>query len=238
MLDFSSDTVVEPVVEPLAILACHPFFAGLDAEALAAVSRRAVVRVYEKDAFIYVERETVPGLYLVASGRVRVFKASETGREQDLFHASAGESINEASAFDGNPTMANAQATESSVVVLIRREEFTTLIREYPQIGAALVRVLAGRLREVGQLAGDLSLRDVTSRMAGLLLRLLGRGTIAQLPRRAELAAMIGTVREVATRALRQLEASGAIRLENRSVEVLDRALLEQLSGQRWPGVS
>jgi Crp-like helix-turn-helix protein len=103
--------------------------------------------------------------------------------------------------------MANAQATEPSVVLLIGREALASLIHEYPQIGLATSRVLAGRLRDMAQVAGDLSLRGVLPRMAGLLLRLAGTSSVASLPTRNELAAMVGTVREVATRSLRQLGA-------------------------------
>jgi CRP/FNR family transcriptional regulator len=225
-------------VNPLAVLARHPFFAALGTDALDAVVRRAVIRVYEKNALVYVEGEPAPGLYVIASGKVRVFKTSEDGREQDLFHASASESINEASAFDGAPTIANAQATESSVVLLIGREALAELMRQYPQISAAVVRVFGARLRELASLAGDLSLRDVVSRMARLLLRLAGPSATVKVPTRTELAAMVGTVREVATRTLRHLESRGVIRLERGSVVILDRARLEQFSGHRWPGVS
>jgi CRP/FNR family transcriptional regulator len=202
------------------------------------VSHRTVIRVYEKSSLVYLEGEPVPGLYVVASGQIRVFKMSADGREQDLFHASVSESINEASALDGKPTMANAQAVEPSVMLLIGREALAALIREYPQIGLEMSRVLAGRLRELAQLAGDLSLRGVVPRMAGLLLRLAGPGPVVNLPTRNELAAMVGTVREVATRSLRQLETSGAIRLEARSVVILDRSQLERHSGRRLPSVS
>lgn len=225
-------------VSPLGILARHPFFADLGADALDAVVRRAVIRMYERNALVYVEGESAPGLYVVAAGKVRVFKTSEDGREQDLFHASASESINEASAFDGGPTIANAQATEPSVLLLMGRDALADAMRQYPQIGAAVLRVFGARLRALASLAGDLSLRDVVSRMAGTLLRLAGQTEAVKVPTRTELAAMVGTVREVATRTLRQLESSGVIRLERGSVVIVDRARLEQLSGQRWPGLS
>jgi len=222
----------------LAVLARHPFFAGLGADALDALTRRAVIRLYEKNALVYVEGEPAPGLYVVASGKVRVFKTSEDGREQDLFQASTSESINEAAAFDAGPTIANAQATEPSVLLLVGREALADLMRQYPEIGAAVLRVFAARVRELASLAGDLSLRDVVSRLAGVLLRLAGPSAAVKVPTRTELAAMVGTVREVATRTLRHLESSGAIRLERGTVVILDRARLEQLSGHRWPGVS
>jgi CRP-like cAMP-binding protein len=120
---------------------------------------------------------------------------------------------------------------EPSVVLLIRREALFDLIREYPEIGVAVIGVLAARLREVSGLAGDLALRRLTGRVAGVVLRLAAMEPVATLPTRQELAAMVGTVREVATRALRHLEHMGFVRLEGRRVRILDRAGLRRLSG-------
>jgi CRP/FNR family transcriptional regulator, cyclic AMP receptor protein len=229
---------VKHEVNPARALARHAFFAALDADVLDAVVRRAVLRLYEKGALIYVEGETVPGIYIVVSGTVRLFRTSEDGREQDLFHVSASESLNDASAFDGKPTIATAQAIEPTMLVLISRDALAALMRDHHQIATAVIREMAGRLRDLARLAGDLSLRRVISRMAGVLLRLADIRAVAELPTRNELAAMVGTVREVATRTLRQLEAAGALRLEGRSVSILDRGQLERLSGERWPGTS
>jgi CRP/FNR family transcriptional regulator len=229
---------VKHEVNPALALARHAFFAALDAEVLDAVVRRAVLRLYEKGAFIYVEGETVPGIYIVVSGTVRLFRTSEDGREQDLFHASASESLNDASAFDGKPTIATAQAIGPTMLVLISRDALAALMQDHPQIASAVIREMAARLRDLARLAGDLSLRRVIARMAGILLRLAGTRPVAELPTRNELAAMAGTVREVATRTLRQLEAAGVLRLEGRSVSIVDREQLERLSGERWPGTS
>ena len=115
--------------------------------------------------------------------------------------------------------------------MLIRREALLDLIREYPEIGVAVIGVLAARLREVSGLAGDLALRRLTPRVAGVVLRLAELEPVAMLPTRHELAAMVGTVREVATRALRHLEDIGLVRLEGRRVRILDRAGLRRLAG-------
>jgi CRP-like cAMP-binding protein len=219
------------MVDALATLGRHPYFAVLPAHILKAIATRVVVRAYERGALVYMEGEPSHGLYLVASGGVRVFKAADDGKEQDLHHIGPGQSFSDAAAFDGNPTIANAQAMEPSVVLLIRREALLDLIREYPEIGVAVIVVLAARLREVSGLAGDLALRRLTPRVAGVILRLADMESVATLPTRQELAAMVGTVREVATRVLRHLEDTGLVRLEGRRVRILDRARLQRLSG-------
>ncbi len=224
------------MVDPLAVLGRHPYFAALPADIQKAIGGRAVVRAYEKGALVCLEGEPPPGLCLVASGRVRVFKASESGKEQDLYHVEAGQSFNDAPAFDGDPTFANAQATEPSVILLIRREALLELLAQYPEIGLAVVRLLARRLREVSSLAGDLALRHLVARVARLLLRLSEDRPVVTLPTRQKLAAMVGTVREVATRALKRLERRGMIRLEPAGrVAILDRAALHRLTRSPWP---
>ncbi len=219
-----------------AILVQHPYFVSLPSAVLKAVESRVVRRAYEKGSLVYLEGEPSHGLYLVGSGSVRVFKASDDGREQDLHRLGPGQSFSDAAAFDGGPTIANAQATESSVILFLSRDALVELLRAHPEIGIGVARVLASRLREVSSLAGDLSLRHVMARVAGVIGRLAGSGSAVTLPTRQELAAMAGTVREVATRALRELAKAGVIRLESRGrVTIVDRATLERFGGSALP---
>ncbi len=226
------------MIDPVEVLRHHPYFTDVSAAALEAVGRRTIVHRYERNTLLFVEGEPPPGLYLVAEGSVRLFKASPQGREQDLFHAQPGETFNNAAAFDGAPTFANAQVVEPAVLLLIPRAALQELVRQYPELGLAAARVLASRLREVAHLAGDLSLRQTLARLAGVLLRLSDGATTFTLPVHRELAATIGTVREVVTRGLRECEQRGVLALgPRRSVTILDRAALERLSGPSWPGV-
>lgn len=217
--------------EPIATLSRHPYFAVLPAHTLRAVATRTVMRAHEDGALIYMEGEQSHGLYLVASGSVRVFKASADGKEQDLHHIGPGQSFGDAAAFDGRSTIANAQAMEPSVVLFIRREALLELLRQYPDLAVAVIPVLAARLREVSGLAGDLALRRLSARVAGVLFRLAEVDSVATLPTRQGLASMVGSVREVATRALGHLQEAGLVRLEGRRVRILDRDRLQRLSG-------
>ena len=140
------------MTDPLAVLSRHPYFASLPARIVAAVRSRVVTRSYDKGSLIYAEGHQPQGLYLVASGSVRVFKSSEEGREQDLHHLAAGESFSDAAAFDGEPTIANAEPMERSVVLLVPRQALQELMMEYPEIGLSVTRVLATRVRELSAL--------------------------------------------------------------------------------------
>lgn len=220
----------------LQVLRQHPYFAALRPKTLKAVGQRAIALRYPKGALVFLEGEPPRGLYVVASGSVRIFKSSEDGKEQVLHHIGAGQSFNDVAAFDGGPSPANAQVVEPSVVLLVPRDALLELMRGEPEIAVAVVRALAGRLRQMSSLVEALSLRHVVSRVAGALLRLADGGTVAVLPTRQELAAMAGTVREVATRALRQLAREGAVRLgPGRRATILDRRALQHLSGGAPP---
>ncbi|MBI4247569.1 MAG: Crp/Fnr family transcriptional regulator [Candidatus Rokubacteria bacterium] len=217
------------MVDPLVILGRHPYFASLPAKTLRTVGRHAVVRSYERSALIFMEGERPRGLYLVASGAVRIFKGSEEGKEQVLHHIAPGQSFNDVATFDGGPSPANAQAIGPTTLLLVPRDALLDLMRSYPEIAVAALQALSARLRQMSSLVEDLSLRHVVSRVAAVLLR--PPDTDATLPTRHELAAMVGTVREVATRALRHLERLGAIRLgPGRRVVIVDRHALQRLS--------
>jgi cAMP-binding proteins - catabolite gene activator and regulatory subunit of cAMP-dependent protein kinases len=216
--------------DSLAILGRHPYFAGLPPKILAAVRGRVITKRYKKGAVIYAEGEASPGLYLVESGTVRIYKGSPDGREQDLHRVGAGQSFNDAAALDGAATVATAEAREPAVVQLVPRDALRDLILRHPEIGLSVSHVLAERVRELSALVGELSLQHVVSRLAAFVLRSADARSVVVLPTRQDLAGQIGTVREVAARGLRHLEQLGCIRIESgRRAIVLDRRMLDRL---------
>lgn len=216
----------------LALLGNHPYFTGLPTDLIAEIRRHAVVRRYARGAMIFCEDEPPLGLYVLAAGSVRVYKASANGRELDLFHIAPGESFNDGPAFDGGPTFANAEATEPATVIVIRVDALWSVMRRTPAFAMTVVQGLATRLRGVSGLVAALALRDISSRIAALLLGLATQDGTIDLPTRRELATKVGTVREVVTRAIRDLERSGIVRLEDsKRVVILDRVRLRTLAG-------
>ena len=216
--------------DSLVILGRHPYFAGLPPKILAAIRGRVITKRYKKGTVIYAEGEASPGLYLVESGTVRIYKGSADGREQDLHRIGAGQSFNDAAALDGASTVATAEAREAAVVQLVPRDALRDLILRHPEIGLSVSHVLAERVRELSALVGELSLQHVVSRLAAFVLRSADARSVMVLPTRQDLAAQIGTVREVAARGLRHLEQLGCIRIESgRRAIVLDRRMLDRL---------
>lgn len=215
-----------------------PYFSGLSAEELACVRRCITTRDFDKGELVLLEGEPCRGLYVVRSGRVRVFKTSPDGREQVLRVAEAGETFNEVPNFDGGNNPASVEVLEPSTIYLIRRAHLLQLVQQYPSIAMALLRMFAGRLRHLTTLVEDLSFKHVTSRLAKILLEYAaepGSGDAggAELKRRLtqqEMAAMIGTAREMVGRSLKNLEAQGAVRIDRHRIVITDKELLRRLA--------
>lgn len=218
------------------ILTKTPYFADLEQAQLSAIARALVERSYQRGDFIFHEEDACEGLYIVKSGRVRVFKLSSEGREQVLLVAEPGETFNEVAVIDGGPNPASVQALEPSVLLLFPKNALLSVVEGQPEVSRAFMRVFASRLRRLTGLVEDLSFRTVTGRVARILLDQLpsaSGGRIEELPpqrlTQRQIAAMAGTAREVAARALKTLEEQGAVRIERGRIIVVDRRLLASL---------
>jgi CRP/FNR family transcriptional regulator len=206
-----------------------PLFSGLDDEDLEFVRSVCVQRSYPAGQIVLLEGAPSSVLYSIRAGRVKLYKTSTRGREQVLQLLRAGDSFNEVAVLDGGPNPASAQTIEPTTLVLLRRQDLLRLLRERPGFALALIRSFASRLRTVLELVEDLAFRQVTSRVAKILLQWDAEDGGSRLTQEL-LAAMAASRREVVGRALRSLEQEGAIELARGKVRVLDRAQLERLT--------
>lgn len=207
------------------------YFSGLDEATLKALASVAVRRRYDAGQMIFVEGEPCAGLFIVESGRVKIFKLSPGGREQILHIFGAGEGFNDVAVLDGGPNPANVMALEPTSVLVIDRSSMVDLLERYPALSRAVIENLASRARHLVSLVEDLSLRTVVGRLAKLLLEQATEEVgLERVPRgltHAQMAARLGTVREVITRSLRKLEDEGLIKIKRHRIVILDREALE-----------
>lgn len=217
------------------LLAKIPYFAGLDAATLAGLARAVRRRRYAAGEQILIEGAPCEGLGFVIEGQVRLMRASPEGREHVSGVLGPGATFNDVSVFDEGPNSDSAVAVGSTMVGVVPRGAMTELIDKHPQVAKAALKLLSRRQRSLSGLVEDLALRDVTQRVARLLLGCIGRqphmiekadAACAHITHQ-EIAAMVGSVREVVQRALKSLESDGAIKLERGRVEVRDVARLE-----------
>lgn len=214
------------------LLKSVPYFRALDDDALKEVAREVIVRDYEAGALIFLEDDPDAGLHLVARGLCKVYRLSEAGREHVLATLGPGDSCNEVPVVDGGPNPANFAALEDSTVWVISAEGLTRLRRRYPPLNDMIIKNLAMRCRQLVQRVYNLSFLSVTGRLAAFLVQQTDENN--QLSRRRwtqdEIAAHLGTVREMVGRAFRELQEAELIAIDRHRIEVLDREGLLELT--------
>jgi CRP/FNR family transcriptional regulator len=213
------------------LLRALPYFRPLDEDTLASIAALASRRIFEPNEVIFLEGEPCAGLFIVHSGHVKIYKVSPEGREQILTIIGPRDSFNDVAVFDGGPNPACAQAMQVTQLCVIERPAMLRLFDRYPKIAQAVVAVLATRARMLVGMVEDLSLRSVTARLAKLLLDQATQPEGMPLTHQ-QMAARLGTVREMVSRALRELEAEGMVRRDGRQIVITDRAALEQRAAQ------
>lgn len=221
-------------LHPRQILAKVAIFSSLAEDELTFVSQRAVARRYSAGQIVFAEGEDCSGLYVVASGHVRIFKSSAGGREQVLSIEGPGSSVAELPVFDGGNYPASVAAVEDATLLFVSKQDFQTLCLTHPQVALKVLRVVGARLRRLVGIIEELSFTTVRHRLASFLLRLAkegkrtAQGVEVTLPvSNQELASQIGTVRELVSRNLSRLQAEGLLKMDGRSVTLCDLKALE-----------
>jgi CRP-like cAMP-binding protein len=220
---------------PDTLLAQIPYFAGLDSRTLVEIGRTVRRRTLAAGETVLAEGKPCEGLYFVIQGQVRLIRGSTEGREHVLRVLGPGATFNDIAVFDGGPNSDGAVAVGPTTVGFIPKATMTAFI-DHPQIAKAALKLLSSRQRTLGNVVEDLALRDVTTRVARLLLGCMGQHEhIAEQAPDAcahishqEIASMVGSVREVVQRVLKELERDGAIVVERIRIRVRDQSKLEQ----------
>ncbi len=206
-----------------------PYFAGLNQPELDAVNKLVKEKVYARGDMVFMDGETANDLYFVASGAVKVFKTSVSGKEQIISIIRPGESFNEVPVFDNGLTLVSAQTMTQAVLYSISREDMDYLIGKYPRIARNVINVLAKRVRNLVVLIEDLSFRTVVGRVAKILLDTAIGGKEGPKLTQQEMAAIAGTAREVVGRSLKSLEDDGIIKLDRHRIVITDKEALRRM---------
>ena len=217
------------------VLSKVALFSGLTESEMAFIAGRVVPRKYGSGQIVFNGGDPCSGLYIVASGHVRIFKTSASGREQVLNIDGPGSSVAELPVFDGGNYPASVAAVDEAVLLFVSKEDFRDLCLTHPQVALKVLRVVGTRLRRLVGIIEELSFTTVRHRLAALLLRLAqregqttGNGIVFMLPdNNQEIASQIGTVRELVSRNLSRLQAEGIIDIDERQVTIRDLKRIE-----------
>lgn len=222
-------------IDKVAALRRTILFSELSETELTALAERAMDRRLAKGEVLFVAGDEAAGLFVIAQGSVRAYREGLDGREQVIHVERAGATIAELPVFDNQPYPSTVAAEEETLVLFIDRRDVKRLCLDHPNIALAALKLLAGRLRRCAELVEALSLREVDQRLANWLLstaRLRGTRTheglqFTVLLTNQQIAARIGSVREVVSRAFTRLQNTGLIAVDGRAVRIPDEDALE-----------
>ena len=215
-----------------ALLARVPYFRTLPPGELARLAARCVVRTLRAGQTLFEEGEPASGLFVVADGAIEVRQVSRHGREQVFHTEGPAATLGEAPLLDGRGYIASAVAREASRVLFLPRADLVRLCHRHPVVALTMAVTLARRLRRFADLVADLAFRRVNERLARYLDDAAGTGNGAfdLALTQAQLAARLGTVRELVARSLGQLEAKDVIRRNGARIVIRDRPRLAALA--------
>jgi CRP/FNR family transcriptional regulator len=185
-------------------------------------------------AIFYREGDVCPHFGLVGRGDIRVFKGAAGGREITLYHVRDGEPclLNMLSVFLDRPAAATAVVETATEAVIVPADVVRKWVTMHESICMFVFEAMSSRLTDVMTLALEVSVRRVDARLASLLLKLADAHRTIHLTH-DELAAELGTAREVVSRLLKEFERSGALRLARGLVTIVDPPALASFAASR-----
>ncbi len=214
-------------------------FAGLDEPTLRALAERSVERSFQRHGRLFFQGDPGDGLFVLASGLVKVVVSSEEGEEMVLVTLGPGEALGELAVVDGGPRSAAAEALEPTSALLITRPVLLELAARDPALTDALLRALGGLLRRLTEQASDLVFLDLPGRMAKLLAGLAAeRGSAtpdgieldANLTQ-TDLAGMVGASRQSVNQILQGFARRGYLQVQGRRIVIHRLDLLRRRAG-------
>jgi len=205
-------------------------FSTLNDDELAELASLAIKRSFVPDEFIFWDGDAPDWFYIVAEGKVKVFKHSLSGKEFIIAFFGPGEMFGEVAVFENKPYPASAQAVAETKVLEIKREDFLSFLAHRPEVALRIINVLGGRLRDAQSRLRDLAAERVEQRLARTLLMLSSKLGPTLPFTRQELADMAGTTTETAIRVMSRLKDGGIIRSVRGKTIIVDETKLRLLS--------
>src|SRR5512139_1397603 len=178
-----------------------PLFATLTEDDLRRVAAVAVPRKYARKETVFREGDRADGFFVVESGKVKVFKLSEEGKEQVLHVLEPGQSFAEAAIFEGGSYPAHAEALADSELLLLPKPAFIDLLERNPRLAVRMLASLSRWLRRMTDLPVSKNV----------------------------LASRLGTVPETFSRTLKKLQGDGLIAVRGKQIRILSAGPLFSL---------
>lgn len=202
-----------------------PIFSELDESALRVVLKKSRTLKFRRGTILMSEGETGESLYLINTGKVKIYLSDENGNEITLFVEGPGSYIGEISLLDNSPRTASAVTLEATEVSSISKKDFMEIIGENPDIAFSIIHALTQKMRRATDTIGALALKNVYQRLALKLLELAednnGETVITTRYSHLELSKMIGASREMVGKVMAELTHGEYIELRDKKLHLL-----------------
>ncbi|MCR8922744.1 Crp/Fnr family transcriptional regulator [Dasania sp. GY-MA-18] len=210
------------------ILGKLDIFKGLNPQELALMADKVVVRTYAKNTVVINEGDYADALYIINSGRVKVYCSDKAGKEFIMNTMKAGEHFGELALLDDDKRSASVRTLDKSNFCIIYKEDFNRVLDEQPNIAKVLIRNLARRVRKLTHDVKLLALQDVYGRVVNVLNDLAApRDAISSIIpdklTQQDIADRVGASREMVARILKDLVAGDYISFEGRQIIIHGR---------------
>lgn len=215
--------------EHIKVLRGNEYFDNLPEPMLKEISAHMHLREYQRGDIFFWEGDPCDGLYIVKQGSAKIFRLSPQGRQYIVRILQEGDTFAEVPAFDGGTNPVNVEALENCSVWVIDGELLRGLIISHPQFAQKVLINFGRMLRGMVHKVSEMAFYQVTHRLARLIAEMSEEKSMPHWTQE-QLAARLGTVREVVARSLKELERSGAIKIEDRRIQIVDQEIFSQWS--------
>jgi len=216
------------------VISAIPIFNGLPEDQIEAIKQIAVEKQINKGEIIFSEGEEGNGFFVIAEGRVKIFKVSAEGKEQILHIFGPGQPFGEVPVFAGQRFPANAQAIDETRALFLPRAAIVDLVASNPSLALNMLAVMSKKLRQFTLQIENLSLKEMPARLASYLIFLADEQEVDDVvtlnSSKGQLASILGTIPETLSRIFAKLSGQHLIRVEGKKITLLDRGGLEDLA--------
>lgn len=213
----------------LGMLRGNEYFDTMPDSLLEQITAHMQLREYERGEVFFWEGDPCDGLYVLMEGSAKIYRISPQGRQYIIRVLQESDTFAEVPAFDGGANPVNVEALETCLIWVVDSETLRGLVQTHPQFAQKVLVNFGIMLRGMVRKVSEMAFYQVTHRLARLISELppdhMGH---TPLMTQEQMAARLGTVREVVARSLRELERSGAILVENRRIRIVDQAAFKQ----------
>jgi CRP/FNR family transcriptional regulator, cyclic AMP receptor protein len=226
------------IVEALRVVS---LFRDLREDELESLGRQVAIRRYGRNEEIFPQADRGDGLYVIVNGHISIGRQNPDGDELIFGLYEAGEYFGELALFDDEPRAAGATSIDDSTLLFLSRDNFRAFINTHSHVLWTCLEIVVAQLRRCTDLADEVALLDVRSRLARRLLRLAQEGMIdadsSALSKRdtfritqQQLANMTGATRESVNKHLNAFVAEGLVRIDRGRISLLDAERLDKIS--------